>query len=263
MARRLSPGAREALSDGGVGWVDETGAAEISIGQIVVSRSGVERDDPKPLGWTRSALAVAEAALCGVTPTASAMQGATGLSTGSCVTALRVLAELGLLESSVPRGRESARRVVDPDGLLDAYAAAAPALASDLRLEVGVTWRDLADGVRSIARRWRKADIAFAVTGPLGGEFLAPYLTTVTVADVYVSADTILGLEAAATAAGLKPIEGGRLVLRPFPTVAVDRLATDVDGLRVAPWPRVYVDLLAAGVRGEDAAEHLREVVGE
>jgi hypothetical protein len=57
------------------------------------------------------------------------------------------------------------------------------------------------------------------------------------------------------------PIEGGRLTLRPFPTVAVRRLAETIDGLRVAPWPRVYVDLLSAGVRGEEAAEHLREVI--
>ena len=260
VARRLSPGAREALSDAGVGWVDETGAAEISIGQIVVSRTGVEHEEARPLGWTKSVLAIAEAALCGVTPTATGMQDATGLSTGSCVTALRVLTDLGLLEASAARGRDSARRIADPNRLLDAYATAAPGLAGKLRLDVGVTWRDLADGVRSVARRWQKVDTEFAVTGPLGSEFLAPYLTSVTVADVYVSADTILGLEAAATAAGLKSIEGGRLVLRPFPTVAVKRLATDVAGLRVAPWPRVYVDLLDAGVRGEDAAEHLREV---
>ena len=37
VARRLSPGAREALSDAGVGWVDETGAAEIVVGSIIVS----------------------------------------------------------------------------------------------------------------------------------------------------------------------------------------------------------------------------------
>jgi len=32
-------------------------------------------------------------------------------------------------------------------------------------------------------------------------------------------------------------------------------------GIRVVPWPRVYADLRLVGVRGEDAAEHLREVM--
>ena len=103
--------------------------------------------------------------------------------------------------------------------------------------------------------------VEWAVTGAVAAEALAPYLTSVTSAEVYVSADTVLGLEAAAGAAGLKSVEGGRLVLRPFPTRSTDRLATRVGGLRVAPWPRVYVDLGHGGVRGEDAAEHLKEVV--
>src|SRR4051812_31733740 len=40
IARLLSPGAREALSEAGVGWIDETGAAEISLGSIIISKSG-------------------------------------------------------------------------------------------------------------------------------------------------------------------------------------------------------------------------------
>ena len=207
-------------------------------------------------------MAIAEAALCGVKPTASAMRDATGLSTGSCVNALRALTDLGLLEASAARGRESARRIADPDRMLESYASVAPVLAEDLRTEIGVTWRDLAAGVRTAARRWDSEGVQYAVTGPLAAEALAPYLTTVSVADVYVSADTVLGLEAVAASAGLKPVQGGRLVLRPFPTVSVNRLAHQAGGLRVAPWPRVYVDLLHAGVRGEDAAEHLKEVVG-
>jgi hypothetical protein len=256
--------ARSELADAGVGWVDESGAAEIVLGTIVVSRSGVPKlREPAPSGWTASVLAVAEAALCGVAATSSAMRDATGLSTGSCVNGLRVLTDLGLLHASAARGRGSARRVTDRDQLLDAYASAAPGLASDLRLEVGVTWRDFADGVRSSGRRWASEDVEYAVTGALAAEALAPFLTAVSTAEVFVSADTILGLQAAAAAAELKPVDGGRLVLRPFPTVSVNRLATEVRKLRVAPWPRVYVDLLHAGVRGEDAAEHLKEVLLE
>lgn len=264
VARRLSPGARSELSDAGVGWVDESGAAEIAFGTIVVSRSGVADPDVRPAKrWTPSVLAVAEAALCGVAATSSAMHAATGLSTGSCVNGLRVLTDLGLLQASVARGRDSARRVIDQGQLLDSYASVAPGLVSDLRLEVGVTWRDLADGLRSAVQLWESDGLRYAVTGAVAAEALAPYLTTVSTAEVFVSADTIVGLQAAASAAGLKPVEGGRLVLRPFPTVSADRLATVVQELRVAPWPRVYVDLLHSGVRGEDAAEHLREVLGE
>lgn len=68
---------------------------------------------------------------------------------------------------------------------------------------------------------------------------------------------------AAATAGDVRPIDGGRLTLTSFPTVAVNRMASVVDGFRVAPWPRVYVDLTRAGVRGEQAAEHLREIYSE
>jgi hypothetical protein len=262
-ARALSPGARAELSQAGVGWVDETGAAEIALGTIIVSRSGRPVKRAAPRRWTRSALAVAEAALCGVKPTASAMRDATGLSMGSCVNALRVLTELQLLETLADRGRSSGRRVADLDQLLRAYVSAASALAPDLRMEVGVTWRDLADGLRKASKIWEADQVDVAVTGGLAAQALAPYLTSVTVAEVYVSVDTVIGLEAVAASAGLRPVEGGRLVLRPFPTSSVNVLATFVEGLRIAPWPRVYVDLLHAGVRGEDAAEHLREVIGE
>ena len=67
-------------------------------------------------------------------------------------------------------------------------------------------------------------------------------------------------LEAVAVRAGLRPIEGGRLTLFPLPTVTTRRHARKAGGLRVAPWSRVYADLRTSGVRGDEAAEHLREV---
>jgi len=47
VARRMSPGAREALSAAGIGWVDETGAAEIAAGSVIVSRSGRPTEAPR------------------------------------------------------------------------------------------------------------------------------------------------------------------------------------------------------------------------
>jgi hypothetical protein len=261
-ARRLSPGAREALRRDGISWVDETGAAEIAIGSIVVSRSGHVSERPvKPPRWTPAVLGVAEALLCGTRGTVADTQEATGLSTGSCTNALRVLTDLGLLAATVPRGRASAREVVDRSALLGSYATAAEALRPPISLQVGVTGRDPARGVIDLGRRWDDAGLSWAATGAVAANVMAPYLTTVTTAEVFVAADTMATLDAAAATAGLRPIEGGRLTLRPFPTVAVQRLAYVEDGLVVAPWPRVYVDLRATGVRGEEAAEHLQETV--
>lgn len=262
VARRLSPGAREALSEAGVGWVDETGAAEIAVGSIIVSRTGrPPKPAEQPRRWTAAILAVAEALLCETKPTVAATAAATGLSAGSCTQALRFLTDLGLLEAPARRGRFSGRQVTDPDQFLEAYALAVERAPTSLSLQVGVTWRDPVVGSAETGREWNKAKLGWAATGAVAASVIAPYLTAVTTAEVYVDADNMALLEAAAAAVSLRPIEGGRLTLRPFPTVGVRELASTVDGLRVAPWPRVYIDLRRSGVRGEEAAEHLREVI--
>lgn len=261
VARRLSPASRQLLSEAGIGWVDETGAAEIAIGTLVVSRTGRPQATDRLKGWTPAVLAVAEALLCGVRATVSATEEATGLSTGSCTAALRFLTDEGLLVADAERGRSSARRVEDPDRLLDAYTRAARAEPSRPRLQVGLLGQDLLDELAATGRIWERSDVLWAATGAAAASVLAPLLTGVGSVEVYVDADTVAGLEAAAARANLRPIEGGRLTLRPFPTAAVRSLAHEIEGLRVAPWPRVYVDLQAEGVRGEEAAEHLREVM--
>lgn len=260
VARRVSPGAREALSQAGIGWVDETGAAEIVLGSIVISKSGhAEPARQKSDRWTPAVLAVAEALLCERKATVSAMREATKLSSGSCTQSLSVLTRLGLLSAVAARGRDSARKVVDANQLLDAYAAAAVAMPPAPSIRVGVTWREIAAGLGEVGKQWKKAGLDWVATGTAAASVIAPYITSVTTADVYIGAKTIASLHAAADLVGLRPIDGGRLTLRPFPTVTTRLLAEERDGLRVAPWPRVYVDLRAAGVRGEEAAEHLRE----
>jgi hypothetical protein len=264
VARRLSRGAREALSEAGIGWVDETGAAEIAIGSIVVARSGHRPVSVrKRPGWTRAVLAVCEALLCGAGATVSETQTATGLSAGSCTNALRLLTDLGILSASNRRGRWSGRRVTDPGRLLTEYASAAAAIPSSISLAVGIVWRDPLADLREVGEEWSAAGIEWASTGAVAAAVIAPYLTTVDPIEVYVEAETFVGLEAIAADSGFRRIDGGRLRLRPFPTVAVRRLAHDRDGLRVAPWPRVYADLRLHGVRGEEAAEHLREACHE
>ncbi|MGO9763140.1 MAG: hypothetical protein ACLP1Q_17955 [Solirubrobacteraceae bacterium] len=258
----LSLVARAAAGEAGLGWVDETGAAEIDAGNIVVSRSGrPARASTSPKGWTRSVLGVAETILCGTTPTVTATAEATGHSQSSAAHALSVLTEMGLLDAEARRGQRSGRRVVDAGRLLEEYAQAAGRVTAKAQLQCGVAWRDPLASLKRIGLHWDQAGTQWALTGAVGAAILAPYLTDVGSGEVYVEARGQPDLMELARSADIEPIDGGRLLLRPFPTAASRRLATRHDGLSVAPWPRVYADLRLVGVRGEEAAEHLREVM--
>jgi hypothetical protein len=258
----MSPGARKAASDAGVGWVDESGAAEIDLPNLIVAKTG---DSRVPLdtrvGWRPATLAVCEALLgCGVPATVSSVVTATGFSMSTAATALKFLERQGLLDSAALRGRAAARRICDRDELLDAYAAASVRLRSAISMQVGVLWRNPVAGALEAGRLWTRADIVWAATSALSASVLAPMLTEIAPMEIYLPARAPGDLRRAAAAAGLPEIDGGRLALRPFPTPADTRLTTVLGGgLRSALWPRVYADLRTAGVRGEDAAEHLRQ----
>jgi hypothetical protein len=265
VARHMSPGARAALTEAGVSWADETGAAEIAIGTILVSRSGApEKKSHDIKHWTPAVIAVAEAILCGTKGTQAATQAATGLSAGSCANALRFLTDEGLLTSAVKRGPASARRVSDPRRLLDAYVAAVNEQPTGTELQIGVTWQDILKGLSELAHRFDTRNVDWAVTGGAAAAVIAPFVSSVSQATVYVEAQSVAELKALAVSVKLRPIDGGRLTLKPFPSSTAQHLATLEDHeLRVAPWPRVYADLIKEGVRGEEAAEHLYEVVHE
>jgi hypothetical protein len=264
VGQRVSPGTREALAKAGIGWVETSGAAEIATDFLVVSKTGDRRQTKEANGgWTPAVLGVAEAVLAGVKPTVSATHKATGLSVGACTKALRVLADMKHLAAEARRGPQSGREIADRDALLDAYVAAVHAMESPRPLSVGVTWRDPVEGLAELGARWDEAGVSWVATGLVAAAVVAPLVTSVGTADVYVVGSTVTEMEAAASAVGLRPIDGGRLVLSPLPTQTTLELSTVVDGVRVAPWPRLVADLRRSGVRGEEAAEHVMEVVGD
>ncbi len=260
-ARKLTPGARAAASAAGLSWVDETGAAEIAVGSVVVVRDGRPNAKREPNRWTRATVGVAEALLCGAKPTVASTVEATGLPISTSARALSRLVRLGLLAAETERGRLSGRHVVDRSRLLDEYASAAVLLRPPLELRVGVAWRDPIAELAEVGRAWDAAGVQWAATGAVGAAMIAPALSDVLATDVYVDVRTIAELEALTLRAGMRPATGGSLALRPFPPVSA-RLSMRIQDLRVAAWPRVYADLRVLGVRGEEAAEHLREVIG-
>lgn len=264
MAARMSTAAQLAATDAGVGWLDETGAAQFAVGTVVVSRTSVSV--PKtahPVNrWTFATLGITEALITGVPGTVQALRAATGASPSTIGLALNFLTRTGLLTSQAARGRNSGRSITDPSRLLEAYTDAVTNARGTSSLRVGVLWRDPLEGLLQIGRRWDDQQLAWAATGALSAAALAPLQTQVAPMIVYVEAAGLATLAAAAGAAGLKLLEGGRLQLRPFPSPITARLSAEVSpGLRSVPWPRAYADLRDTGVRGEEAAEHLREVV--
>jgi hypothetical protein len=250
--------------------VDESCAADIyyrntSTGTTVVIET--KGAPPVPLdarvGWRRATLAVCEALLADVAePTVSSVVKATSLSMGSSAQALKFLEKNGHLASDTARGPKSARLIVDRDALLDAYADAADKLRSPLTISTGVLWRDPTASVVKTGQLWDAAGIEWAATSALSASLLAPMQTEIAPMEIYVPGRSWGDLRRAATVAGLQEIAGGRLVLRPFPTPAGAKLTThNAESFRSMLWPRVYADLRTSGVRGEDAAEHLREVM--
>ena len=263
----ISQSAREEALRAGLGWVDETGAAELHFVRdgalIEVSRLGLDRPRSRSAPqWTMAVLGAAEALLTqpDETVTVSSVRELTGYSVEATTRSLRFLEDRGHLESTARRGPKSARRVVDLDRLLEEYADAATEKRRPLSLSCGVSWNHPYVALEAIGERLDKNAIEWAVTGAMAASILAPFATNVTSGEVYVDAISLTELDRVAAAAEIKPIEGGRLVLRPFPTKATNKLSTQRDGLWIAPWPRVYADVVHVGVRGEEIAEHLKEV---
>lgn len=262
VASRLSVAAQEAITKAGINWADETGAARIAVGSIVIALSGqrpvVRRSSTD---WTPAAIGTAEAILAGTTPTAEAVAATTGHSLSTGVRALAFLVERGLLVAPIARGPQSGRRVADLDRLLDQFSEAAHRIPPKFELRCGVLWREPFVELEKIGQKWTSARIPWAVAGALSASIQAPYLTDTPTGLVYVDATSEIGILHIARQAGLEAMEGGRLLLRPFPTRATKRLSREKDGICVTSWPRTYADLRYEGVRGEEAAEHFREVI--
>jgi hypothetical protein len=264
-APELSAGARRVASEAGMGWFDETGAAQILLGPIVVVRDGTPaRRLDTNLGWRPGTLAVCEALLMGCEATVEALRNRTDLAASTVADALKFLQGQQLVTASASRGRNAGRAITDTSQLVEAYAAAAQRLRTPVSLRVGVLWRDPVADAAAAGQFWHEAGLAWSATSALSADVMAPFLTEVSPMEIYVGRRHLSGLRQAAAAANLAEMAGGRLVLRPFPTPAEAALSTELrPGFWSVPWPRVYADLRATGVRGEDAAEYLRDELGD
>lgn len=256
---KLTPAIREFLEQHFIGWVDQNGSAQISVGSFIISRDKIQvlhqKRQPR---WTPSMLGVTEALLTGTLGTVSAMTAATNLAPSSAATALQNLSDMHLLTSDAMRGRKAGRKIVNYSELLSAYSDAVNARQHKFTMRVGVLWQDPIKSVTEVGKTWTKDGTQWAVTSSIAAAVLDPFSTQISPLEIYLDASSPVLMIAALKSAGLKPIDGGRLTVSPFPSRGTRKQVKRIQSVPVVPWPRVYADLQHAGVRGEELADHLR-----
>jgi hypothetical protein len=264
-ARQLSRGAKDWLLAHQRGWLDESGDANVSLstGLIILREARTRQVKAEAsIKWTRTMLAAAEAILAGVTPTVEAIEAATGISRGASANALARMEKLGLLHRSQgTRGRGSARSVVDLDSFIDGYAAAAAVLRLSQRvIRIHRLWKDPLEALESeIGPALNRNTQSWAVTGVAASILLAPYLSDVTLVELYVDDDMFANPDRLADVLGGRVVDRGQLIeVRALPT-PMSAKGPAVSGIHLALPARVYADLMAVGGRSAEAAHHLRE----
>lgn len=266
-ARSVSVGARESLAERGVGWFDETGGVHITLpsGLVVVRDADDQPQLPAGEGrWARSTVAAAEAILSGTQPRVDTVQHATALSRGATAKALARLENEGLLKRATARGPGSARQVADVARLLDRYSTAVVALTDKTPvLRLHRLWDDPLDSlIGDLAPRLAAAQVAWATTGAAASMLLAPYLSNLTVVELYVDESLTFDAPRLADLLDARQVDRGhRIEVRALPNLITATAGPVIDGVRCAPPARVYADLLAKGGRAAEAAQHLREVL--
>jgi len=266
VGKRLSSGSIELLEKLNGNWADEAGNAEILAPGVLVSRRGGRPKAAKrAIAWSGSALDVAELLLSrpwlegfGT----SELAHLTGWSAPRVSQLLSTFDRHGWTVKHGPtRGRGSRRELVDPGGLLEAWGKGILDGEDPVVREASRTIADLGEFLRHDLAPALSQNLSWALGGWAASEELAPYLTAVPTLQIYVHEDDLWEpLDEALLGAGLKEVsEGGRVQFKRATSNILER-ATSAGGLTVVSAPRVYADLLRLGPRGQEAAEHLKEV---
>ena len=276
-ARRLSSGARAALQARGISWADEEGRAAIfaAPGLAVVREAAPSEPRPREEGmrWSEGAAAVAEHLLVVAAerallptgrgtalPAVSEIAGELDLSAPFVSRTLQSFDAMAWTAKEGPQRGTGARRVLtDATALLSGWAAWHRGREPETVHAHG-NFQDPEAFLQERIGAW--PGHAWALTGWLALERRATFMTNVSVITVYLDQevfDDVGELGSWLTGAGLRRVESGARVdvVRADPYVL--RQTRAEQGAPQVSDIRLYGDLLRLGVRGSDAAEHLRE----
>jgi hypothetical protein len=172
---------------------------------------------------------------------------------------LRRLAAEGIIESS-GAGPAKVRRVTDPTALLDLWAEESRdrGVVRTRAFRLAQATRELAKGV---AHDLDAHDIPYAVTGAAAAALVAPSVTAVPVAEIWVTEG--IAAPDLLLAAGAEAVDSGHnLVLsQARDDLPLSRRRQAADGTWTVNPLRLYLDLRADPRRGREQADHVREGV--
>lgn len=274
-ARRISRGTRQELESRGVSWADLSGRAHIEAEPgLLVERLPATTTKPASMStkWSVSAGAVAETILHlsgphrpdarfdhGNQVIAAQIADLSGYSYPQVNKVLQQFEKAEYVTKiGTERGSSARRYLKNPSSLLSDWAGwhkGRPLSTVNMQ----PLWRGTDETIEAV-RRNAKGD--WAATGWLAADRLAPFSTSVPNVACYVersaferTVDALLQVEDVDYAP-----ESGRLsVTQAEPHVI--RMADLSGAVPVVSVVRVYGDLIRTGGRGEDAAQHLRELL--
>lgn len=263
----FSPGALDELRRANVSYVDESGRARIVSppGLILIREdlgSHPRRKRPAFM-WSPGLGATAELLLSSSgdeLPPISVLAGYLPVSMATVGKALQAFDGQGWTQRiGAARGATAERRLVDRSALLGSWSRWQSSRGLEDTLRLHASWKDpwtfLADRLESVLppHEW-------CLTGWAAAELLAPYSAMVPTLHLYISEDVWFQVtDSVLSVRGMRPVsQGARISLTPIEP-ELKQLGQNL-ALPVASTVRVYADLLREGSRGQDAAEHLREV---
>lgn len=254
--------AREVLLQHGVGVIDGLGHAHIELPGLLLHHEG---NRPRQRAWpTRlnGKAGVAAQALLMHPERAWQVQELAAEARVSLGLAHRVLGRLtdeGVVAAE-GSGRSRVRRVSDPTALLDLWAEENTFHVT--QTEAYLLAQNPRQLIDELGQGLDRSGTGYALTGAAAATLVAPFITAVPVAEVWVTATA--APERLCEAVGAEPVADGPNVV--FLQARDDTPLTfreQASGLWLASRFRLYADLRQSPRRGREQADHLRqEVIG-
>ncbi|MHB9150272.1 MAG: hypothetical protein ACYC33_09390 [Thermoleophilia bacterium] len=258
--------AREVLEQGGVAFVDGLGNSVIRLpGVFVRAGAADEASAPGRRYPARARLAgkagvVAQALLLDREREWKVEQASVRceVSRGLVHRVFARLEALHILEAS-GAGPKKSRRVVDAAALLDLWAEEEKESGANRRAAY-VLAPSGPQGAVKLSGLLQQAAIDHAVSGVAAAALRAPFLTSVPVTEVRVTA--AVPMPAVLAAMGARPVEEGAnvVVVQTSDDLAL-RFRSERDSVWVAADTRIYLDALRDPRRGSEQAQVFRETV--